>query len=81
MITEEKVIARVMKMYDESARNHLHERLNRVLHSGAINLESYEDNHLLPKILIHVLFEELSFQFKPLTTDSREEAKNLRYFV
>ena len=78
MLIKEKAIKRVMEMYDNQGRNHLHERLNRLLNSGYVYLDDYEDNYLLPKILLSALLDELSWQYLPFIKEYREEVKRLR---
>ena len=52
----------------------------RLFESGAINTGDYEDNYLLPKIILTVALENIAWQFKPLNPQDNREVANLRHF-
>jgi len=39
-----------------------------IVASGAVDLESYDDNYLLPKIFMSAMGAEIRFQYKPHAT-------------
>lgn len=52
----------------------------RLFDSGAINKNSYEDDYVLPKIILTTTLKNLSFQYFPLTSEGKKEALNLERF-
>lgn len=60
-------------------------RVDYLLHSGAIDLESYEDNFYLPKIIINAVLKSTAndFPYCPPKSDKKahKEIKNLQRFV
>jgi hypothetical protein len=53
---------------------------DRLMRSGAIDLESYGDNYMAPKIVLFVALENITRGFRPLSDEAMEEARNLRHF-
>jgi hypothetical protein len=56
----------------------------KVLNQGAVNLEGYENNYLLPKILLFCAFESYAREyFKPPihNKEAQKEIKNIKYFI
>ena len=47
---------------------------------GGIDPESYEDNYLLPKIILTVAIENQAHQYMPLNHQGKKAVRNLRYF-
>jgi len=45
--------------------------------SGAINLDDYENNFILPKVVLCASLSEVKFQFQPLSDDGKKLVKNL----
>ena len=43
----------------------MRKNIEKVLESGAVNIGSYEDNYLLPKIILVALLKEEIFQYEP----------------
>ena len=56
-------------------------RIERILQSGCVDLNDFEDNYILPKIFIYAVAEEIKFQFKPLYKEHLKEAKNMINFM
>lgn len=56
-------------------------RVEKVINSGCVDFDSYENNFLLPKIFIAAMGDEIKFQFKPLSKEGIEEMKNMSFFL
>ena len=56
-------------------------RIDKVIQSGAVDFDKYENNYLLPKIFISAIGSEIENQFMPLTKESRKEQKNLKLYL
>ena len=54
---------------------------DKALKSGAIDLDSWEDNYVLPKIVMTAICRELVNDWKPLDKDYRKESINLQIFL
>jgi len=56
------------------------EEVERLLNSGGIDTEKFENNFRLPKILLHVALIHQVWQYKPLTKEDEKDARNLSNF-
>jgi hypothetical protein len=52
----------------------------RLLKSGVIDTKTYQDNYLLPKIILTVALKNASFQYAPFHPDHKREVLNLSNF-
>ena len=59
------------------------DRIEKILKSGALDLDKYGDDYILPKIFICAMVSEIYFQFKPLsnTKEAKKEIKNIECFL
>jgi hypothetical protein len=53
---------------------------SRLFASGAIDTSAYEDDYLLPKIVLSVALENAASEWFPLYEPYREQVRNLRHF-
>ena len=59
----------------------LMERAEYLFEAGAIDLGQWEDNHLLPRVVISSCLTELAgVRFAPLTPKTKKEVRNLLKF-
>lgn len=58
----------------------IREETIRKLNSGAIDVDTYEDNYLLSKILLSIALEEASYQYRPLSDEGKKVFNNLKKF-
>ena len=69
--------------YQELVRNtmaYLLKEGKRLLASGGIAPDSYEDSYLLPRIILTVALENLKGERQPQTPEGQHAVKNLRHF-
>ena len=52
----------------------------KLFESGGIDPEEFENDYLLPKIILSVILKNLSFQYLPLSKEAKAQAKNLEHF-
>lgn len=52
-----------------------------ILKSGAIDLEQYENNFRLPKIVMTAIMLEMAYQYEPLGKKDNKEVKNIGLFL
>ena len=57
------------------------EKGDSALRSGAIDPERFEDNYLLPKIVITAALKSSIYDWRPLRDEHRKMVSNLEYFI
>ena len=67
MITKRQLKAKTKELIKNSTKH-----IDKAIASGAIDLNSYEDNYILPKILLCALLKEEMHQYKPLGDDKKK---------
>lgn len=72
-MTREQFLEKVEEIIPDIA-DLIREKANTVLESGAIDLESWEDNYLLPKLFIVAMGKEIAMRYK----HPNETIKNVR---
>ena len=78
-ITEEQVIQKANEMIEKTAEQ-MKELVDKVLRSGAFNIDYYENNFVLPHIIVHVAFQEARCQNAPRSPEEASDSKNLSIF-
>ena len=59
----------------------MREKLEKALVCGALDLDSYEDDYILPRIIVCALLEDAKYRFRPLHKDFKKEIDNLNRFL
>ena len=65
-MTKSQLRKKVNELISQSAKAQ-RDNIDKVLKSGAVNLSDFEDNYLLPKIVISALLTEEIHQYKPFS--------------
>ena len=79
MVTNIEVMDKVHELLSKSHATII-AKSERILHSNAIDLDSYENDYLLPKMILYVALRECADSWKPNTPSVREDLKNLEHF-
>ena len=79
-MTKEQFLTKIDEMSDTTAKA-IREKARKILKTGAFEINEYEDDYRLPKIVMCALCEKMAFQWRPLTESDRKELKNLKHFV
>ena len=79
MQTKRQIMDKFHELMSRSNEEALSE-CNRLLASGAIDLERYEDNYVLPKILATAILRKVSYSWEPLSKEGKQTVKNLVNF-
>jgi chlorite dismutase len=80
-MTREQFTAKFQALLDDSDfMGFFHKRAKDLLNSGAIDLEKYENDFRLPKIILSVVLKEASYQYEPLNHMDKKTARNLEHF-
>ena len=79
-MTNDQVIKKVEELLPQINELIL-EKTKKALNSGALDVESYENNFVLPKIILSAIGEEIKWQFKPLNQAALKARDNLVSFL
>ena len=72
-MTKKQLEKKTRHLIAESAKC-MRRNMKRAIESGAIDIKSYEDNYILPKIVLRALLEEENRQYS--LTKEEEKLKN-----
>jgi len=61
-------------------KDYLLKECNRLFECGGIDPEEFENDYILPKIILTVALKNLSWQYRPLSPLGKAQAKNLENF-
>lgn len=75
-MTEQEFLDKVNKILPD-INELIIKKAKHIIKSGAIDLESYEDSYLLPKIFMSAMGTEIRFQYKPHATKDIKLRNNL----
>lgn len=53
----------------------------RAIMSGALDIDSYNDDYALPKIILSACLKNAYLSVEPLSESDKKEVKNLLYFI
>lgn len=53
----------------------------KALISGAFDITAFEDNFILPKIILSAIYEELIWQREPSTQEYKKAKDNIKKFI
>lgn len=56
-------------------------KIKKALNCGAVDVESYDSDYELPKIILHAVMKTMVDETQPLTTANRKESNNLYQFL
>ena len=56
-------------------------KIDKALNSGSIDTDSYENDYLLPKIILHAIMMDCVDNTRPLTASYAKEARNIYDFI
>lgn len=79
MATKEQTLVRIGELLEQHRAACL-ESAEKLLRSGAIDWQTYEDNFRLPKILLTACLQDHARDFAPLNANDREAVANLQCF-
>lgn len=83
MQTEEQVLQKVDVLVNDKLISDIKEDIQKVLKSGAINLNDFSDDYLLPKFLVAAVLEKQMRNFEPPKNNRgwRKQYLNIKKFV
>jgi hypothetical protein len=56
-------------------------KINNALNSGCIDLDAYQDDYVMPKIILNAVMQDLCSDTKPLLKKWQKEADNIYKFL
>lgn len=75
-MTEEQAREKTLNVL-ANAVNTMKQKLEKAFLTGAFNLEGYEDDYVLPKIIAHALLKDAADDFKPVNKNDIKTSNNL----
>jgi len=81
MTTRENVLAKVNELLSYIEEKKIPHLVDLALDSGGFDYERYEDNYVLPKIILHAILLELVRQTTPLQRGDEKTAKNIATII
>ena len=75
-MTKKQLETKVRHLIAESAQ-YMRKNITKAINSGAIDLDAYENNMELPKIVLGALLREEEFQYKMHTKEGKKAVENL----
>ncbi len=78
-MTKNQCMKRI-KSSQKDIRSYILKETERLLNSGGVNLDDYEDEFLLPKVLLTVACKSLVAQYSPYSDRGKADVKNLAHF-
>lgn len=75
-MTKKQLQKKTRELIRESAAN-MRKNIEKAINSGAIDLDAYDDNYELPRIVLGALLRYESFQYKMHTEEGRKQVNNL----
>lgn len=76
-MTKEQCIKKIEKMIPDVI-DFIAKEANRLLNSGAVDTDSYEDNFALPKIILIIALRNAAEQYMPLDGKDFKDGKRFR---
>lgn len=76
-MTKAQILAKVNEMKPDILEL-IDNRVEKALASGTLNIEDYEDNFILPKIIVSAIGSEIEFQYRPYSKEHIRTRNNLK---
>ena len=77
---KEDAIERTEFLIDALCRR-MKANINKAINSGAVDVDSYDNDFMLPKIITYAVTKDALHQTKPLDNLALKEAENLYLFI
>ena len=79
-MTEQQFLEKVQILVDNLPA-YIMTEARKILKSGAVNLEKYENNYRLPKNFVSAMGAEIEFQHAPISAADKREVRNLKKII
>jgi len=73
-MTEKQIKEKVQEMYNSID---IQWYVDKVLQSGCVNIDSWEDNDRLPKIILATALKQMAFQYEPMDATDKNTVSNI----
>jgi hypothetical protein len=57
------------------------ERLEKFFRSRCVDIKDYDNDYILPKILMTAILRDLAYQWEPLHKEHKREVEQIRYYI
>jgi hypothetical protein len=80
-MTREQFTAKFQELLDSpDFMGFINKKAKDILSSGAIDLEDYENDYRLPKIVLCAVLHDMVWQYEPFNDKDKRTVKNLEHF-
>lgn len=79
--TPEKAVEQKTNELLDQAVKMAKSKIKKALNCGAVDVESYDDDYELPKIILHAVMKSMADETMPLYPANRKESNNLYQFL
>ncbi len=80
MITKEELIQKINELIKPNNSEMLG-KIDIILNSNCIDLDDYDNNYLLPKIIFTALLIDASEKYEPFGKEAKKEVRNILKFL
>lgn len=77
-MTKTQLKQKVQKMFDEID---VQKCVDKVIDSGCVDINKWDDDFRLPKIVLSASLKELAFQYEPVDKSDKNEVSNISLFL
>ena len=79
-MTREQFLAHYQEMAGNGLLEFLNKKASDILNSGAIDIEDYQDDYRLPKLVLCAALKDARWQYEPFNDVDKKTVKNLERF-
>lgn len=80
-MTKEQFFNKFNELIQENIESQLHIKANTVLRSGSVDLNDYDDDYRLPKLVLVAALRSISHDFAPFYEDGKKVLKKLETII
>jgi len=78
-MTEKQFIKKIKSLHKRN-KEMIEKKALFLFKCGGVDTDKYKDDFELPKIILNAIFLDISCEYRPLSTEARRTAHNLKYF-
>lgn len=79
-MTRDQFVVKHHELVSENLLEDVHKEVARLIDSGAIDLESYENDYVAPKLVLAQALKNVAESYAPLFNQHKKELANLSKF-
>jgi len=79
-MTKKQFLTKVDELSDRTAED-IRVRARKALKQGCVELDDWENDYRLPKIMLTAICNEMAWQWRPHTPEDKAEVENIKCFI